>query len=222
MDRYSQESAVSILAFERAGIKTVWQVEIDPYCSEFLQDTFPRQNDLQMCEKSESTISSQLTLSPEDSHARTLVRLVSEPVSTGSAADSGGSFLESFAKYDRTLWSWRTSQRCLIGEWGEFSETWPRSGMTRNGTAYQLAPLAPLTNETGCSLFATPTLRDAKSRGGSTYGRSLAWDLSYPNPAFVEWLMGYPARWVVVEGTRKLQRWLTPSSPKLPSGSEGD
>jgi hypothetical protein len=39
---------------------------------------------------------------------------------------------------------------------GPFSQTWPRSGMTRNGTAFQLQPLAPLTAVTGSGLLPTP------------------------------------------------------------------
>ena len=35
-------------------------------------------------------------------------------------------------------------------------ETWPRAGMTRNGTAYQLRPLAPLTRGTASGLLPTP------------------------------------------------------------------
>jgi hypothetical protein len=37
-----------------------------------------------------------------------------------------------------------------------FSETWPRSGMTRNGTAYQLPPLVPHTGATASGLWPTP------------------------------------------------------------------
>jgi DNA (cytosine-5)-methyltransferase 1 len=32
---------------------------------------------------------------------------------------------------------WRTWQRCLVEGWEQFSGTWPRSGMTRNGIAFQ-------------------------------------------------------------------------------------
>ena len=41
-----------------------------------------------------------------------------------------------------------------------FSEPWPRSGMMRNGTAYQLAPLARLTDATACGLLPTPRATD--------------------------------------------------------------
>jgi hypothetical protein len=44
----------------------------------------------------------------------------------------------------------------LDGALAEFSETWPRSGLMRNGTAYQLPPLVRLTDETDCGLWRTP------------------------------------------------------------------
>jgi hypothetical protein len=70
--------------------------------------------------------------------------------------DSGGKWFEPFAWFDRDTRSWRTWQRCLVGEWEPFSGTWPRSGMTRNGIAYRRAPLVPLTDETASGLLPTP------------------------------------------------------------------
>jgi len=62
----------------------------------------------------------------------------------------------SFANYDPATSSWRTSQLCLDGEWSEFSETWPRAGMTRNGKAYEHATLVPRTDESESGLWPTP------------------------------------------------------------------
>src|SRR6266852_1881332 len=77
--------------------------------------------------------------------AKTLATPESEWASRVIARDSGGSSPESFANYDRLTSSWRTYQRSLAGGWGEWSETWPRAGMTRNGTAFRLEPLVLLT-----------------------------------------------------------------------------
>ena len=41
-----------------------------------------------------------------------------------------------------------------------FSETFPRSGMTRSGTAYRLQPLVPLTRGTASGLWPTPVAKD--------------------------------------------------------------
>jgi hypothetical protein len=61
----------------------------------------------------------------------------------------GTSSPESLASYDPATSSWRTFQGSLLEDegWGESLETWPRSGMTRSGTAYRLRPLVPLISE---------------------------------------------------------------------------
>ena len=61
------------------------------------------------------------------------------------------------ANYDRDSSSWRTSQHCLVEGLTRFSEIWPRSGMTRSGTAFQLRTLAHLTDATEYGLWPTPT-----------------------------------------------------------------
>jgi hypothetical protein len=91
------------------------------------------------------------------SPARTSATRVSAPESTASAADYGRSSPVLLAKFDRGTRSWRTSQLCLDGDLTEFSETWPRSGMTRSGTAYLLPPLVRLTDVTESGSWPTPT-----------------------------------------------------------------
>ena len=59
---------------------------------------------------------------------------------------SGLSSAESFAEYDPSTSSWRTSQVFLDGDSEMFSETWPPSGTTRNGKAFPRVPLVPRTS----------------------------------------------------------------------------
>jgi len=78
--------------------------------------------------------------------------------------------------------SWRTCEGCLDGGWETYSETWPRSGMTRSGTAYQLLPSVPLTSVTGRSFWPTPTARLGSARGSQPGryfdpARSNSWEL---------------------------------------------
>ena len=75
-----------------------------------------------------------------------------------SAAAYGQSSPVLLASFDPDTLSWRTSQRCLVEGWETFSEPWPRSGMMRSGTAYQLAPLVPLTDEIASGYWPTPTV----------------------------------------------------------------
>ncbi len=78
-----------------------------------------------------------------------------------SEAVYGPSSHGSFAFFDLDSLSWRTWQRCLDGDLEEFSETWPRAGMTRNGIAFPQVPLAPLTGGIGSGLWATPVAQPA-------------------------------------------------------------
>src|ERR1039458_10464161 len=79
---------------------------------------------------------------------------------------SGQSSLDCFAFYDPLSRSWRTSQGSLLGDWPKFSETWPRSGMMRNGVVSQRAPWVRHTHDTGCSLWPTPTAAMGKRGWG--------------------------------------------------------
>ena len=54
----------------------------------------------------------------------------------------------------------------LSGRQDVWSETWPASGMTRNGVLSELPTAAPLTSESGFSLLATPQA-NLGSCGGS-------------------------------------------------------
>ena len=99
------------------------------------------------------------------SPARTSASPGKAPDLPESVQDSGGNYYEPFAWFDPDTQSWRTWQRCLVEGWETFSETWPRSAMTRNFIAYRRAPLVPLTGGTGYGLLPshsipTPTASD--------------------------------------------------------------
>jgi len=163
------------------------------------------------------------TSSPGGSHAKTFL---SRAVKAGlklKEADYGRRSFDLLANYDLATSSWRTSQTSLAGLGGnrdvgsaEFLETWPRSGMTRNGIAYQLPLSALHTVETGCGFWPTPNKSNGfapfsmqtmllKQSGltrpsGVKMGFDLKWEpRSVPylvdgwiNPILSEWLMGFP------------------------------
>ena len=70
--------------------------------------------------------------------------------------------------FDQNTPSLKTSQHCLTeqGEIGlsEFSGTFPRSGMMRNGIVYQLPNLARTITEIGSGSWSTPTASGANQR----------------------------------------------------------
>lgn len=75
------------------------------------------------------------------------------------SATSGHKPATSSAEYDQATRSWRTYQASFT-ESGHSSrqslETWPRSGMTRNGALYPLPELAPLTFVGAGGAWPTP------------------------------------------------------------------
>ena len=79
----------------------------------------------------------------------------------------------SCARFDLLSWWWKTWQTSWLEVWETFSEIWPRAGMTRNGIAYKLRPLAPRMAVTvsGSSLIPTPTKGDARSAANATARR---------------------------------------------------
>ena len=79
--------------------------------------------------------------------------------------DYGQNSFVSFANFDQPTRSWKTSQLCLVEGLEKYSQTWPRSGMTQNGIAYQLQPLVPLTGVIAYGLLPTPRANDAEKRG---------------------------------------------------------
>jgi len=126
-----------------------------------------------------------------------------------SVVDCGQSAPVCLGSFDPNTPSLKTSQTCLMenGELGlsEFSGTFPRSGMMRNGTVYQLPNLARTTTEIGSGLWHTPKASDYKSvTSNIEYHRkrvdkelscqvaTLENDTSPMNPEWVEWLMGFP------------------------------
>lgn len=109
-----------------------------------------------------------LTSSLEDSLARTCLSLDSckESPKTREAA-CGLNSLVWLGRFDRDSYSLRTSQVCLLtSQCAEYSETFPRSGLMRNGNVYQRRPLVPLTSGIGFGYLPTPDKSLGMARGG--------------------------------------------------------
>jgi len=112
-----------------------------------------------------------LTSSAEGSPARTSPAPARALASMASALAYGASIPALLASFDPATRSWRTSQRCLVEGWTLFSETWPRSGLMRNGIAYRLPPLVPLTGGTESGLLPTPEASNTKAIALRSGGR---------------------------------------------------
>ncbi len=123
----------------------------------------------------------------------------------------GKKCLKRLASYNRITRSWRTCRDCGDGS-EEFSRTWPRSGMTHNGTAYQLAPLVRHKEGIGSGLLPTPAASQvykpircmAPSEKNCGHGTMLIayigtrWPKligAYLTGGFLGAIMGYPENW---------------------------
>lgn len=72
------------------------------------------------------------------------------------------------ATWNRARDVWETDQASICGHWAAFSETWPISGMTHSGAAYELPTSAPRTDDSASSLLPTPESADASGGRVST------------------------------------------------------
>ena len=164
---------------------------------------------------------SMLTYSPEDSPAKTSVSPESVQESTESDPVCGQSTLGLLGSFDPGTYSLRTSQVSLLtNQCDEYSETFPRSGLMRNGTCYQLRSLALHTREAGFGRLPTPSARDYRDL--SSKGAAYAAQRSRHQPSLVtesylalvggrtseiyEWAMGFMIGWTDPAS----DRWETP------------
>ena len=102
----------------------------------------------------------------------------------------GKNFTGSFARLNRDMFLWKTLVPSEVGDSQLYSRTWPRSGTMRNGIAYQLPPLVPLTKGTASGSWATPTLCGNNNRKGvsKTSGDGLATQVKmWPTPTARDW-----------------------------------
>ena len=201
-------------------------------------NTGPTCHAMKTCEPSRPNSSQQmelmLTSSPEGSPVRTSAPQEKEQALPENAAVSGQRSPDLLASYDRATSSWRTSQSYVDGGFQRYSETFPRSGMMRSGTAFLLPTLVRLTAGTASgssrtqqdgtrTMWPTPGAGDHRDRGhlsqpciqrrvsmGKQLNLSMVVSLTSGalNPTWVEWLMGYPDGWTDLSASE------TPSSPR--------
>jgi len=119
------------------------------------------------------------TCSQGDSRAKTSVTLERELASRGVGLASGRIVSRRLGIVDPVSRCLRTSQRSLGGVWTPYSQTFPRSGMMRNGIVFQLPPLALRTKGTASRLLPTQTMdSDRKTeyaQGGTPLGAAINW-----------------------------------------------
>jgi len=159
--------------------------------------------------------------------AKTLAQPVKAQELTESGVECGHIWPESFARWDRNTSSWKTVQCSLLANLDEFSETWPRWGIMRDGACLEASTLEPRIIENEFEFVPTPLAQDGTNAGGidrTKNGRF--WNLrdwyrvTMKTPsgkharsrkrAFWEWLMGWPENWTALSAleTDKFRQWL--------------
>ena len=148
------------------------------------------------CEESAPTLRASMC-SAAASPAKTCRTLGKALASRVSAAVCGSSSHESFANYDRASSSWRTSQRSLLADWTPFSGAFPKQGMMRSGSTFELPTLVLRTDESDSSSSrgTWPTARVSSANGasaaevaaGNPRRRLEAEVARWPTPAARDW-----------------------------------
>ena len=227
MEVFFRESEASILDSSAQGLTPSGRSKSTTTAEKSCSVTSLERCDSQTFVNAESETCLMLTSSAEDSPVRTSAMRASEQALMENGVASGPNMRESFANYDLDSSSWRTSQLCFTGEWSEFSGTWPKHGMTRNGEAFGLPILGLCTEEKESSLL--PTMRASMSLLGAPIWKrtpnrgNLEEIIAELHPHLIgqflnvqagEWLMGFPLGWTDLEDSAM------PSSRKSLNGSE--
>lgn len=155
----------------------------------------------------------------EDSPVRTSQPPARAPESKEGDPDSGVRWQELSVKFDRNSHSWKT-HRCLFGEVLPWSSViLPRWGMMRDGVLFQHPTRERPIDGIGSGLWPTPT-SSMVSMADMEQARTAGSDPRRPkyseagigqlNPAWTEWLMGWPEEWTDLKplATDKFRRWL--------------
>lgn len=172
-----------------------------------------------MCERSTANHGQGVCrLSAADFLAPTLAPQAMGQESPERQADFGWKWPGSLAKYVHSSRSWKTRQYSLVADSTEFSGTWPRWGLMRDGELLEQMPAACLTREKESGLLPTPSGVNAGKN--HTMGRIDEWGGSSNPlrgtvigslclPEFEEMVMGWPVMWTALTqfGMDRFHAW---------------
>ena len=196
------------------------------YCAPDKMTDFSRLSRFGMTYKplTESRGEELLTLYREAFHAPTFPQQEKEQELMEKPLECGEKWRGSFAKYNQDTCSWKTHQCLLLGDLDEFSETWPRWGLMRNGECWEAQMLGPFIEETEFGL-SLPTIVKSDSNATSKNRflnsrhfrgakmseglRICETDPTSVHPSFGEKTMGWPTMWTGLAplAMDKFQEW---------------
>lgn len=143
-------------------------------------------------------------------HAKTSAQQGRAPDLRENAAACGVNLQGSLARYDHQASLWKTAQCSLLADSDEYSETWPRWGMTRNGALYLLPTPALPTFENESGLWQTPVADDSVSRANGKWNsrgepKLSAQVMNWPTPTATDY-KGSPSLKLVESRAKKSSR----------------
>jgi hypothetical protein len=156
-------------------------------------------------------------------HAKTSPQPEKVQESKASGLECGFTWRESSVKFDPVTRSWKTRQCSLLAGLDEFSETWPKWGMMRDGECWaETQPEAHTSEKESGSWLPRPLASDNRSRGDFTMpsihrrmmiGKQIGLSCYFkgaPCPMCVERIMRWPMGWTDLQPleTGKTQQWL--------------
>lgn len=144
----------------------------------------------------------------EDSHARTSVQPEKVQESMEQGRECGFTWQGSFARFDRDSSSWKTPQCSLLEGLDEYSETWPRWGMMRNGVCWERMTAEPPISATESGFWPTPIRHNGKDNASPA-----AILRKSPGLGVVAQIWQTPTADDAVE--RKIGKWNSRGEPKL-------
>jgi len=180
-----------------------------------------------------------LTSYLEDFPVRTFLPLERAQASKEPDRECGVIWQELLARYDPVTSLWKTPQCSLLGDYTEFSETWPRWGLMQDGVSYQRQTLVRPINETESGLWRTPQAQEgmrgvykSKEAMDAHLDRGHQLSLSnqvvhrhlWPTPVYSEARQGLQIRREGKKGTQQslttaVLTWPTPRTKGMCGGS---
>ncbi len=205
--RSSRESAASTSASSAPGCGSPGRSSSTPIAERSSRATSPKRAATKTSARSGRKASRRSTSSAAASPAKTSAPPAKAPDWLAPARVFGPSSPGSFASYDPATSSWRTSrpsspEKASAGterRSAEFSETWPKQGMTRSGRACRLESSGHRTCESASGSWPTPhgmPKRGQRRRpgpSGNELGRAVlrAERESFPTPTETDARKGY-------------------------------
>lgn len=198
------------LGLEQAGHEVIGFCENDPWARKILKKHWPTKPISSSVKLLEGMLTGLLLASPAK---MSVLPTRTEPPLKVNEADSSGRQLIPFAWWEQNTSCWKTWQGSFLEGWESFLDSWPPSGVTRNGIAYARQPLAHPTIVPESSFL--PTLGAQEGRGSSRQRfkgsksfrgakmseglRTCHSDQTYTHPNFAEAVFGLPKDYTALE-----------------------